>query len=150
MFADRSQGTWQITADALDCLTRQINPERGTVTEPFYRSLLLYFMLSSLLFSVERDANLFHQWFSCWPCRLLYLQQPLNLWSYEVIASWGETWGNNTVIGTRSVIGKNKCSDNVTFVTKKIKSSRRNFITKTSVYERLLKKEKMMCLKHAL
>lgn len=107
MFVDRSRGTWQISADALDCLSHQINQDCVTVTEPFfYRALLLYFMLSSLLFSSKQGTNLFHQWFSCWPCRLVYLQPPLNPPSYEVIASWGETWGNNTVIGTRSVIGK--------------------------------------------
>lgn len=106
MLADRSQGRWQISADALDCLSHQINQECVTVTQPFYGALHLYFMLSSLLFSSERHTNLFHQWFSCWPCRLVYLQPLLNPPSCEVIASWGETWGNNAVIGTRSVIGK--------------------------------------------
>lgn len=86
MFVDRSRGTWQISGEALDCLSHQINQEWVTVTEPFYRPLLLYFMLSSLLFSLKQDTNLFHQWFSCWPCRLVYLQLPLSFSSYEVIS----------------------------------------------------------------
>lgn len=95
MCVDRSRGTWQISGEVFDCLSHQINQEWITVTEPFYRSLLLYFMLS-LLFSLAQDTNLFHQWFSCWPCRLVYLRPPLSFSSYEVIASWGETWKNNT------------------------------------------------------
>lgn len=59
-------------------------------------SLLLYFMLSPLLFSLQQETNLFHHRLSCWPCCLLYLQPPLSFSSYEVIESWGETWENNT------------------------------------------------------
>lgn len=108
MFVDRSRRTWQISGEALDCLSRQINQEWVTVMEPFCRSLLLYFMLSSLLFSLRQDTNLFHQWFSCWPCRLVYLQPPLSFSSYEVISVMRRNMGKTTqeVIGNRSVIGR--------------------------------------------
>lgn len=92
MCADRSRGTWQISAQALDCLSCQINQ----VMESFYSSSLLYFMLSSHLFSLDQDTNLFHQWLSCWPCLFVNLQPPLSFSSYEVIAPWGETRESRT------------------------------------------------------
>lgn len=116
MFVDRSRGTWQISGEALDCLSRQINQERVTVAEPFYHSSLLYFMLSSLLFSWEQDTNLFHQWLSCWPCRLVYLQPPWSFSSYgdsvmrrymgKQQRKWQCNWQNN-------------CSKDLTFVIRK-------------------------------
>lgn len=117
MSVDRSWGTWQISGEVLDCLSCQINQEWVTVMEPFYCSLLLYFMLSSLLFSLEQDTNLFHQWFSCWPCLLVYLQPPLSFTSHEVIVSWGETWENSTGSDRHRLCNwQNNCSEGLTFV----------------------------------
>lgn len=80
-------------------------------------------MLSSLLFSLGQDTNLFHQWFSCWPCRLVfYLQPPLSSSSYEVMASWRETWGgkNNTWSDAhRECNWQSNCPDDLTFVIKR-------------------------------
>ena len=116
MCTDRSPGTWQISGEVLDYL---VSDKSGRVNGhgTFYCSLLIYFMLSSGLFSFEQGTNLFHQWHSCWPCLLVYLQPPLSFTSHEVIASWGETWENNAA-SDRSQWGNylNNCWEDLTFV----------------------------------
>lgn len=129
--------------------SEQINQEWLTVTEPFYRSLLLYFMLSTLLFSLEQDTNLFHQWFSCWPCRLVYLQPPLNFLSYEVIASWGETWEDNNIRsdGHWESNWQNDCSKDLPFVIKR--AQRRASFQKHSLQTAFRGKMMTWCSKSA-
>ena len=51
MFVDTSQRSWQISADVLDCLSRQINQERATVTGPLHRYYILWRLLCCFLWS---------------------------------------------------------------------------------------------------
>lgn len=103
MFLNRSGGTWQISADTLDCLPHQINQEHVTVTAPFS----LYFMLSSLLLSFGTGHCFVTSlgFFFRWLCLVVYFPPSKPLFR-NVIASQEEATRGKSVKGTRSVIGK--------------------------------------------